>query len=210
MALATYADLQGAIANWLARSGDATLTPSVPDFIALAEARLNRDLRLRAMETRDAAFAVSAAFTALPSGFLELRNIQLNTSPVTRLEMLSPEQIDAIHAGSQAGKPRVYAIVADQLQLAPAPASAYTAELVYWKKFTALSDAQPTNWLLTNAPDLYLYASLMEAVAFIGNDERVPLWVAAYDRARNALQASDNRGTWSGSVPQVRTDLGNP
>ncbi len=210
MGLANYSDLQAAVANWLARSGDVTLTPSIPDFIALAEARLSRDLRLRAMETRDNAFVIASAFTALPGGFLELRNIQLNTAPITRLELMAPEQIDTIHAGSQAGKPRVYAILADQLQVAPTPASAYTAEIVYWKKFTALSEAQPTNWLLTNAPDLYLYASLMEATAFIGNDDRLPLWVAAYERARGALQSSNDRGTWSGSVPQVRADRGSP
>jgi len=206
MALSTYSDLQSAIANWLARAGDAALTAAAPDFITLAETRLNRDLRLRAMETRDSAFAISAAYTALPSGFLGLRSIRLNTTPAAALEAMAPEQMDRAHAGWQSGRPRAYAIVANQLRLAPTPDAAYSADIVYWKAFTALSAGQPSNWLLSNAPDLYLYASLMEAVAFTGNDERLPLWAAAYERARAAMQAADDHGTWGGPAARVRAE----
>ncbi len=210
MALANYTDLKNAVAEWLARPGDATLTPSVPDFIRLAEARIHRDLRLRSMEIRDPAFAIAAAYTALPNGFLELRNIRLNTNPARPLALMAPEQIDTIHAGSGVGTPRVYAVIGDQLRVAPAPSGGMTADIAYWKRFDALSDSQPANWLLTNAPDVYLYATLLEAAAFIGDDERLPLWTGAYDRAVQSLQRSDDRGTWSGSAPVVRTDAGNP
>ena len=121
MALASYSDLRSAVANWLARSGDATLTPVIPDFITMAEQRLNRDLRLRAMETRDAALAISSSYTALPSGFIELRAIRLNTSPATPLRLVAPEWIDSSYAGSQAGRPRVFSILAGQVRVAPAP-----------------------------------------------------------------------------------------
>lgn len=210
MALANYADLKNAVAEWLARPGDGTLTPSIPDFIRLAETRIHRDLRLRAMETRDPAFAIAAAYTALPTGFLELRSVRLNASPARPLALMAPEQIDAIHAGSIAGAPRVYAVLGDQLRVAPAPNGGTTLDLVYWKRFEALSDSQPANWLLTNAPDVYLYATLIEAAAFIGDDERLPLWAGAYERAAQGLQRSDDRGTWSGSAPLVRGDAGTP
>jgi len=39
-----YATLQDAIARWLARTD---LSQSIPDFIMLAEARINSDLRTR-------------------------------------------------------------------------------------------------------------------------------------------------------------------
>ena len=48
MAIGTYAELQTAVANWLDR-GD--LTDRIQEFIDLAEARINRNLRLRLMET---------------------------------------------------------------------------------------------------------------------------------------------------------------
>lgn len=210
MALANYTDLKNAVAEWLARPGDPALAPSVPDFVRLAEARIHRDLRLRAMETRDPAFALAGAFTPLPAGFLGLRRITLNTAPPRPLVLMAPEQIDAVHAGSSAGAPRVYAVLAGQLRVAPAPGGSLSADLVYWKRFEALSDSQPTNWLLTNAPDVYLYAALIEAAVFIGDDERLPLWAVAYERAVGNLQRSDDRGTWSGPAPRARAEGATP
>jgi hypothetical protein len=207
MALGTYSELQSAVANWLARPGDATLVPFIPDFVRLAEARISRDLRIRAMESR-ATTEIDGAFLALPAGFIEMRNLQLNTDPVTRLELVSPEQIDSLRGGSQARRPRWYCVVGGEIQLAPVPDAAYQAEMAYWRRFEPLDIAHPTNWLLENAPDVYLYASLIEATAFIGNDERIGLWSAGYDRAVMALQTTDDRGTWSGSVPRIRSDSG--
>ena len=104
----------------------------------LCELRLNRELRLRAMEDRATA-TVSGPYAALPAGFLAMRNLQLNTSPVTALDMVSPELIDRIVGRLGTGRPRLYAIVNDEIELAPAPDGSYTAEMVYWKKLDALS-----------------------------------------------------------------------
>jgi hypothetical protein len=60
MAIASYTDLQAAIANYLARPGDALVATPAPDFVTLAESRIaygadapfpSRPLRIRAMET---------------------------------------------------------------------------------------------------------------------------------------------------------------
>src|SRR6185312_4924309 len=76
MGLSTYDELKDAIAEWLARPGDATLLPFVPVFVTLAEARLNRRLRVRAMEARTT-ITLASALTALPTDFLELRTLRL-------------------------------------------------------------------------------------------------------------------------------------
>lgn len=203
MALATYTDLQGAIANWLARPGDATLTPFIPDFIALAETRIHRDLRLRAMETRATA-TLSGPRVALPPGFLEMRSFRLNTNPVTTLSYVTPQQLDTSWAGSSTGRPAVYTVIGQEIQVGPAPDADYEAEMAYYKKFDPLSAGQPTNWLLANAPDVYLYASLLEATTFLMNDERLPLWSAAYENAVRAAEAAEDRAKWGGSALQVR------
>ena len=164
MAISTYAELKTAVALWLARAGDASVTDNVADFIMLAERRINRRLRLRGMENRATA-TISTQYVALPTDFAEMRNFQLNTDPVTSLALMSPEHIDAIYAGSQTGKPRVYAIVNDEIQVRPTPDASYTAEMAYWARFAALSDAATTNWLITNAPDVYLWGALAEAAS---------------------------------------------
>jgi hypothetical protein len=209
MAITTYAELQTAIGNWLGRPGDALIAPVVPDWIALCELRANRELRLRAMEDRVTA-TVSTPFVALPAGFLAMRNFQLNTDPVTSLDLVSPELIDRVAAGSQTGRPRMFAIAGGELQLAPAPDGNYAAEMVYWKRFDALSPTSSVNWLLANAPDVYLFGALAEAAAYLGDDEHFAPWDARYQFAVRRLQDADDSGTWSGSTPMVRNAGSNP
>jgi hypothetical protein len=203
MAISTYADLQTAIGNWLARPDDPTIAAIIPDWIALCELRLNRELRVRAMEERATA-SVSGTYLALPVGFLAMRNVQLNTNPVTSLDLVSPEFIDRVTAGSSTGRPRLYAVVNDEIQLAPAPDGPYTAEMVYWKKLEALSPTATTNSLLTNAPDVYLFGALAEAAAYLGDDQHLPQWDGRYQNAVRQLQESDDAGKWSGTAPQSR------
>lgn len=197
MALATYTDLQAAVASWLARSD---LTTPIPDFIALCEAKLNRLLRCRQQEQRSTATATE--YMELPTGFLELRNIQLNTSPKTVLEMVSPDEIDLDYS-TVTGKPLVYCLLANQIQLGPAPDSTYTVEIDYYEVIPPLA-SNSTNWLLTAAPDIYLYGSLLEASIYMIDDPRVPGWNAAYTQVLQQLQSADRRARWSGSRLAVR------
>ena len=197
MALATYTDLQAAVASWLARSD---LTTPIPDFIALCEAKLNRILRCRQQEQRSTATATE--YMELPTGFLELRNIQLNTTPKTALELVSPDEIDRDYS-TATGKPLVYCLLANQIQLGPAPDSTYTVEIDYFEVIPPLA-SNSTNWLLTAAPDIYLYGSLLEAAAYLQDDPRVPAWNAAYTQVLQQLQSADRRARWSGSRLAVR------
>ena len=66
MAINDYASLQSAVARWLARTD---LTDSIPDFISLAEARINRDLRVRQMISTTGVTASSGSFN-LPADFI--------------------------------------------------------------------------------------------------------------------------------------------
>ena len=56
MAIGTYAELQTAVANWLDRDD---LTDRIPEFIALAEAKMNRVLRISLMENVSTALLMS-------------------------------------------------------------------------------------------------------------------------------------------------------
>src|SRR5262245_15894630 len=71
MAITTYAQLQTAIASWLARSD---LTATIADFITLFEAAANRRLRVRQMETSTNLTPSSGAAT-LPTDYLAWRRL---------------------------------------------------------------------------------------------------------------------------------------
>lgn len=185
MSLTNYSNLQTAIASELHRSD---LTSVIPDFITRCEAKLNRRLRLRAMETRVTS-SVSTEYVALPTGFLAIRNIQLNSDPKVRLEYVTPDYIDKYYPKGDTGKPKFYTIVGGEIQLAPPPDTSYTVEISYFKKLDLATDS--TNWVLTNAPDVYFYGSLLESAFHLKNDKRVPLWGVAFENAVRELDVAD-------------------
>ena len=206
MALSTFTELKEAVADWLDRSD---LTARIPDFIALAEARINRELRIRPMEVRSTMYTtVDQQYFNLPGGYIQMRNIQLNTNPTTPLEYITPEMLDRLYGSTTTGKPRAYTLIGDEIQLAPIPDSAYQIEMAFYEKFTALGDGTSgtvtSNWLTKNAPDVLLYGALMEAEPFIKNDERIPVWLNGYSNAIDKLQKADQRDRHSGSAMRVR------
>ena len=209
MAIGTFAQLKTAAANWLDRSD---LTDRIPEFITLAEARFNRILRIRDMETVSTAITTTAGTREynLPTGYVQMKEFHLTTDPLTSLAYITPEMMSRLWAGSGTGKSQVYTIIADKVRLGPSPGDAYTTSMLYYKTFTALSDSATTNDMLTNNPDVYLYGTLLEAEPFIMNDQRVGLWLAAFDKAVSDIQNQDNKDRHSGSQLRVMNTGGYP
>jgi len=206
MALGTFTELKDAIADWLDRSD---LTDRIPDFITLAEARLNRDLRIRPMEVRSSMETTAGQrYFNLPGGYLQMRNMQINSNPITPLEYITPEMLDRLYGSDTTGKPKAYTLIGDEIQLAPIPDSDYTVEMAFYEKFTPLGDGTSgtvtSNWLTLNAPDVLLYGALLEAEPFIKNDERIALWLNAYNGAVKKIQDADARDRHSGSAMRIR------
>ena len=209
MAIGTFAQLKTATANWLDRSD---LTDRIPEFITLAEARFNRVLRIRDMETVSTAISTSAGTReySLPTGFVQMKEFHLSTDPITPLAYITPEMMSRMQAGSSKSTPQVFTIIADKVRLGPNPDAVYTTSMLYYKAFTALSDSATTNDMLTNNPDVYLYGTLLEAEPFIMNDERVQLWAIAFKQAIDDIQNQDNKDRHSGSQLRVMNTGGYP
>ena len=220
MAINTYATLQTAVSNWLDRSD---LTDRIPEFIALAEARMNRTLRLALMLNVDqttlggaTALVAGTRDYALPSGYLQMLDFHLRTSPITTLSYLTPENMNRMWAGSQGGTPLAYTIFSDNasgtpiksVRLGPAPDSAYDYSIMFYKKIDALSVTNTTEAMLTDNPDVYLYGALLEAEPFLMNDQRVQLWATAFQESMRALQEQDNKDRHSGSAMRVMNTSG--
>ena len=209
MAIGTFAQLKTATANWLDRSD---LTDRIPEFIALAEARFNRVLRIRDMEVVSTSISTVAGTReySLPTRFVQMKEFHLTTDPLTPLAYITPEMMTRMQAGSTKSKPQVFTVIADKVRLGPNPDAVYTTSMLYYQAFAALSDSATTNDMLTNNPDVYLYGTLLEAEPFIMNDQRVPLWMAAFEKAVSDIQNQDNKDRHSGSQLRVMNTGGYP
>jgi hypothetical protein len=200
MAISTYSELQSAVGDFLNRQD---LTTVIPTFIALAEADLNRSIRHRSMLTRSTA-TIDDQFTALPADFLEAKNIQLNSEPITVLRYVTMEHADLIRQRNPTGQPCYYTIVGDTLECVPVADTSYTAELTYYKKITALANDATSNWLLSYHPDVYLYGTLMQSAPYLKDDQRIPVWGSLYRQYLADVNASSDKAEFSGGALFMR------
>jgi len=202
MAITTYSELKTAVANWLARSD---LTDRIPEFIALAEARMSRALETRAQEKRaTSTMTVGDAYVLLPSDLRSVRSVKLLTSPVSTLDYLSPDGIDTNYPSTGNGKPVAYTVIGSEIRFAPAPDDNYDVEIAYITGVTALSDASPTSTLLTRYPDAYLYGALAAAAVYLMDDPRVPQCEQLFSRALAEISTSEDGAKFGGSSLVMR------
>jgi len=197
MALDTYANLKTEIANYLNRDD---LTSYLDTFIDLAESRMARDLRLREMETIDISTTTVSGTQSydLPTGYLEMRYVSYQTDPYTFLTYLAPPDFMRVYnVGVGSGIPSHYTMIGSKIYLGKMPDSAKVLELGFFQRPTGLSDANTTNAILTNFPDLYLYACLAESEPFLMNDERLKVWASLYKEGIKTANESAQRGRTS-------------
>ena len=197
MAFTSYTTLKSTIADYLARSD---LTSQIPDFITLAENRLRRDLRIRQMLKYVTTNTVAGDGTvALPSDFLAMRDLHIETNPVSVIEYQSPSNFFRNARTTDSGLPTMYTVLATEFKFAPIPDSAYTLHMLYYAAPTYLSSTNSSNAFLANCPDLLLYAALGEAEPYLMNDERLQTWASLYQRGLDSISSSDESGEFASS-----------
>jgi hypothetical protein len=205
MTISTYSELKDAISNWSARadlaSGGANIN-RVDEIIDNAEAMLNRDFRALAQETKNATYSITGEYVAAPTDFLEVRSIELETTPRVALTYL-PDDAQVAAYGTGSGAPRFFTVAGGNLRFAPVPDGTYTATLCYYAKIPALNGTNTTNWFLTSHPDIYLAACQMWTAIFLRDSEGVANWKMAYESLRDNLLRSDRRSRWGGNGMNV-------
>jgi hypothetical protein len=173
MSITTYAQLQTAIADHMARSD---LTSYLPDLIMLAENTLNfgmksaeydlEPLRVRDMETVSSLTPTDGAVT-LPSTFLEPRRVVEEAGIRRPLEYITPETADYFYPTRSSGEANHYTIIGSSLYMFPLTAN--DIEVHHYRTIPPLASNDP-NWLLTKNANVYLRASLMQAAIFVKDD----------------------------------------
>jgi hypothetical protein len=202
MSITTYSGLKTSIADWLNRDD---LTSVIPDFIFLAEHQMERSVRHYKMVERSTG-DIDSQYSAVPADWLETIRFSITSGNTHRLEMTSLD--DLIYRREEnnnvVGRPKYFAYIGSSLEVYPTPDTTYTTELVYYQKIPALSASQTSNWLLEEAPDAYLYGSLLQAAPYLGDDERIQVWSNLYGIAVQSLNSSSERTKNSTSALRMK------
>ncbi|ANN76807.1 hypothetical protein [Bordetella flabilis] len=208
MAIDTYDGLVATMADWLNR-GD--LSGAIPSFIALFEADFNKDERGRTQRSVAISTAlISTPYAPVPVDYIEMLDLSIPNSPhgVHQIELVTIHQLgeyarrERMFPGHDL--PKYYAIIGEQMKFLPAPTQEYEFEMVYFAKLPPLSPDNPSNWLLRQSPDVYLYGALQHSAPYLKNDERLATWAALFNQGMEKLNVSDDRAMHSGAPLRMR------
>jgi hypothetical protein len=184
-----YGQLKTAIASWV---NHGAATASIPDFVDLAEAEIRRDVRVMAMESL-ASGSLAAGVVALPTGYLDARQFVVNGLPC---DYITPEEYQT--QTYQQSRQNVYTRIGSSLYVINGGTQTYS--LIYRASFAALSADADTNWLLTNAPDVYLFCALKHAAIFLKDAAAAQGYEGLYQAARSKTTSADSAGAVSGPM----------
>lgn len=195
MSLGTYDELQAATVDWMKRAGQ---LGNAPDWVSLAEAKLNRELG--PVET-----------DASRTGTLDSRNISISALSIVEplsLWVMAPDSLKEREVQRQApanmaysdysGAPGQWVMDSETNIKLDRPCDQEYAFRFRFKQRFALSDAAPTNWLLTNHPDIYLAACLMWGAGYNESWSNGQIWKSILDEGIPAVKnviAQQKRGT---------------
>lgn len=199
MPFSTYAELQTAVASTRHRTGDTTFTDQVEDFIALCEAEMQRKLKLVEFEATGS-IAVTAGSGSLPADFVGMRSVYWDGDTKRSLESIAPARFDALRNNS-GDLPSFYCISGSTLRVNEGATG--TAIATYNAKFSALSDSNTTNSLLTTHPDVYLYGTLKHACVWQEDDAGVVKYGTLFNAACEQIKTNNTDRKYAGPL-QVR------
>lgn len=190
----TYDSLVQDIGNYAERRDQAFLD-QIPRFIMLAENRIASECRGLGFK-KYANFTLNSNVIDKPSRWRETVSLNYVVAGEINYAYERSYEYCRVYAPDPTvtGTPVYYANYDyEHLFIVPTPAASYTAELAYYERPEPLSSTKQTNWTTQYAPQLLLYACLLETAPWLKNDQRITTWQGMYNTARDDLANESNR-----------------
>lgn len=190
----TYDSLVDDISTYLERTDDATLE-KIPTFIMLAEQVIATDLKfLGNIAVAESTMVQNDPVIQKPARWRKTVSMNVTVGgqkfPIflRKYEYLREYWPDA----TQSEVPKFYCDYDyDHWLVAPTPAEDYAYEVLYYQRVQPLDSSNQTNWFTQNAPQALLYGTLLQAMPFLKNDERIQMWQAQYTQVIEVLKLED-------------------
>jgi len=190
----TYNNLVADIESYLERTDQATLS-KIPTFIGLAEQVIASEIKFlgnlvvvssnmvsdQPVIQKPARWRKTVSMNVTVAG--ERHPILLRKYEYLREFWPDPTETDV---------PEYYCDYNyDHWLVAPTPSDDYAYEVLYYERIQPLDSSNQTNWFTQYAPQALLYGSLLQAMPFLKNDERIPMWQQQYQAIMEVLKTED-------------------
>ena len=196
-----YAGLQATMLEWALPGGaQPEFEAQIPNFIRLAEVRFDAQIRCH-HQVGTSNVTTDNALIEVPGDWLE--TITFSIPGRGALDPLTLAQ-EADWRGKTPGTPACFTMMDGGIRPLPPPSGMITYELVYYRMLDKLTDLNTTNWLLRRYPDLYLFASLVAAEAFLRNTEDLPLWAQSVQNGIDELNEKSKGAEFARGKPIAR------
>jgi hypothetical protein len=198
----TFTTLQQDVRRYLERGAtlaeDAIVYEQIPRLINLAERRIARELKIQGfINVVTDTLIVGQSVYQKPDRWRDTVSINIGTGASLNVrKFLFTRDYEYLRSywpdESLTEEPVFYADYNyTNWLILPPPDEAYPFEVLYYELPVLLDDENQTNWLTDYAPQVLLYASLLEATPFLKNDDRIPVWQQMYDRSAAMLNGED-------------------
>ena len=190
----TYDNLISIIPEYLERSDQATIN-AIPTFITLAELEIAREVKtLGQLQVATSAMNFGNPQLAKPALWTKTVSMNMTNSSGVRTPLLLRKYEYLTNYWSNntnTSVPLYYADTDwDHWYIAPTPDQSYNFEVLYYERLPPLSSTNQTNWLTRNAPNVMLYGTLLQAMPYLKNDQRV-IFQQKYTEGIKALKDED-------------------
>ena len=193
-AVMTYSSLVSDISSYLERTDQATLE-KIPTFIMLAEQVIAAEIKfLGNLTPMTSTLVANQAVIDKPARWHKTVSMNVTVAGVRQPVFLRKYEYlrEYWPDPTDTGAPKYYADYDyTHWLIAPTPDVAYNFEVLYYERIQPLDSSNQTNWFTIYAPQALLYGSLLQAMPFLKNDERIPMWQAQYDKIMQVLKAED-------------------
>lgn len=177
----------------------------VDDWVRDAQRRIEDKLRIGAMEhIKNDTIAEGNNIVPVPSDYLELIELYVVDNE-QRVPLYDRHQIRKFLntfpnvSTDNTGRPVVFARVGDKFQLDKYTDKEYEYGLAYYRRFITLIEDDNSNWWTEQRSDLLFYAALVEAIPFVGEDKRIPLWIAKKQELMDDIELQDKKERRAGN-----------
>jgi hypothetical protein len=193
-AVMTYDSLVADISSYLERTDAATLA-KIPTFIMLAEQVIASQIKfLGNLTPMTSTMTASQSIIDKPARWHKTVSMNVTVAGVKQPVLLRKYEYlrEYWPDPTQTDVPLYYGDYDyTHWLVAPTPAQNYVFEVLYYERIQPLDSSNQTNWFTIYAPQALLYGTLLQAMPFLKNDERIPMWQAQYDLIMQTLKQED-------------------